>query len=264
MDVGGAVGGGPAQHVVHDLDDGRIGGLGAELLDVHQLLDGGRGAHGEPEILAQRLVDALGRHHAAVRLVDGLLDGPAGADLEVHLEPGRPSQVIERNDIEWVGRGDDEPPPVALGGDDPVLARDFLGHELDDVEVEAQELLMSDRLLAELGAEVLEEDLLVEELHLDEDLAQAVAGLPLAAEGLGELLLGQDAVVDEHLSEGQPSPPLARLTHAVKAMQSSIAKSPGRRQLAVVGSPFAQRAATTSGPRARPRSGRAPKPSGGR
>ena len=100
-------------------------------------------------------------------------------------------------------------PAVALGGDDAVLARDLLGHQLDDVEVEALELLVGDRLLAELGAQVLEEDLLVEELHLDEDLPEAIAGPALAAEGLGELGFAQDAVVDEHLAEGHPSPALA-------------------------------------------------------
>ena len=69
---------------------------------------------------------------------------------------------------------------------------------------------MRDRLLAELGPQVLEEDLLVDELHLDEDMPQAVAGPALAAEGLGELGLAQDAVIDEHLAEGHPSPAVAR------------------------------------------------------
>ena len=164
----------------------------------------------EPEVLAQRLVDALGRDHAAVRLLDGLLDGPAGADLEVHLEPGGAAEIVEGHHVQGIGGGDDEPPAVALRGDDAVLARDLLGHELDDVEVEALQLLVGDRLLAELGAQVLEEDLLVEELHLDEDLPQAIAGPALAAEGLGELGLAQDAVIDEHLAEGHPSPALAR------------------------------------------------------
>ena len=210
VDVRGAVGGGPAQHVVHDLDDGGIGGLRPELLDVHQVVDGGHRAHREPEILAQGLVDALRRDHAAVRLVDGLLDGPSGADLEVHLEPGGAVQIVERHHVQGIGGGDDELSPMALRGDDAVLARDLLGHELYDVEVDALELLVGDRLLAELGAQILQQDLLVEELHLDEDMAQAIAGAALAGEGLVELCLAQDAVVDEHLAEGHPAPALAR------------------------------------------------------
>ena len=98
---------------------------------------GGHRPDGEPEVLAQRLVDALGRDHAAVGLLDGLLDGPAGADLEVHLEAGGAAEIVDGHHVQGIGGGHDELPAVALGGDDAVLARDLLGHELDDVEVEA-------------------------------------------------------------------------------------------------------------------------------
>ena len=60
-----------------------------------------------------------------------------GADLEVHLEPGGAAEIVEGHHVQGIGGGDDEPPAVALRGDDAVLARDLLGHELDDVEVEA-------------------------------------------------------------------------------------------------------------------------------
>ena len=63
------------------------------------------------------------------------------------------------------------------------------GTNLHDVEVEALQLLLRDRLLAELPTQVLEQHLLVEELHLDEDLAEPVPALALTAQGLGELLL---------------------------------------------------------------------------
>ena len=63
-----------------------------------------------PRSCAQRLVDALGRDHAAVRLLDGLLDGPAGADLEVHLEPGGAAEIVEGHHVQGIGGGDDELP----------------------------------------------------------------------------------------------------------------------------------------------------------
>src|SRR5262249_32695547 len=105
-----------------------------------------------------------------------------------------------------------------------------------------RQLLLVDGFLAELRAEVLQQHFLVEQLHLDEEVAEAVARLALAGEGLGELRFGQDAVVDQHLAERHPAPALAGWRHpavggqamavgATSVMQSSIAKSAAGRQL---------------------------------
>ena len=109
----------------------------------------------------------------------------ARADLEVHLQAGRAPEIIERDHVERVRGGDDELPAVALGRDDLVLASDLLGHQPDHIQVEALQLLLRDRLLAELPAQVLEQDLLVQELHLDEDLAEPVPGSCADGAGLG-------------------------------------------------------------------------------
>ena len=103
---------------------------------------------------------------------------------------------------------------MALGRDDAVLASDLLGHQLHHVEVQGLQFLLGDRLLAELPPEVLEQDLLVEELHLDEDLPEPVLGLALAGQRLSQLLLGQDAVVEQHLAQRDPAPALGRLAHS--------------------------------------------------
>jgi hypothetical protein len=93
---------------------------------------------------------------------------------------------------------------VALGCDDAVLASHLLRDHLHDPGVQALEIMLRDRLLPELAAQVSQQGLLVEDVHLDEDLpdpvpARALAGLP----GL-ELLRGQDAVMDQHLAQRDP------------------------------------------------------------
>jgi hypothetical protein len=214
VDVGGVVAGGAAEHVVDDLDHGRIVGLGPQLLDIHRLLGGGAEPDGEPEVLAKRLVDTFRRDHAAIGPVDRLLDRAAWADAEVDLQPGGAAEVVDGDHVERVGGGDDEATSVALGGDHPVLPRDLLGNELDHVQVEAGELLAGDRLLAELRAEVFEQHLLVDEVHLDEDLPEALPGLALALERRGHLLVGEDAVLHQHLAQRHPAPALGPLRHA--------------------------------------------------
>ena len=100
-----------------------------------------------------------------------------------------------------------------LAGDHAVLARHFLGNELHHVQVEGGELLPGDRLLAELGAEILEQDFLVDEAHLDEDLAEPFLALPLPLERGGHLLVGEDPVLDQHLPQRHPTPALGGDAH---------------------------------------------------
>src|SRR5262249_14943396 len=96
-----------------------------------------------------------------------------------------------------------------------VLPRDLLGHQLDHVGLEGGELLARDGVLAELRAQVLEQDVLVDELHVDEDLAQSLARLALSLERLVELLVRQDLVVDEHLSQRAPCPAVGSRAHSI-------------------------------------------------
>ena len=193
VDIRGAVEGGPAEHVVDHAHHGRIVGLALELADVDGALRLGRGgADGEAEVHLERVVEALAggrsRGGAAVRLLDGVLDGAGRADAEVDVEAGGAPQIVHGHDVQRIGGGHDQLPPRTLGRDDAVLASDLLRHELDHVGVERVEILARDRFLAELRAEVLEEDVLVDELHVDEDLPEALAGLALAIEGLVELV----------------------------------------------------------------------------
>ena len=137
----------------------------------------------------------------------------AGPDTEVDLQAGGATEIVDGHHVERVGGGDDEAAPVALGGDHAVLARHFLGNELHHVQVEGGELLPGDRLLAELGAEILEEDLLVDEAHLDEDLSEPLLALPLPLERGGDLLVGQDSVLDQHLAQRDPAPAFGGQAH---------------------------------------------------
>jgi hypothetical protein len=213
VDVGGGVAGGAAQHVVHDLDHRRVVGLGAELLDVHRFLGGGGESHREAQVLAERLVDALGGDHPAVGALDGLLDGAAGPMRKSMSSPVARRRSSMATTLSGIGGGHDEAAPVALRRDHAMLARDLLGNELHHLEVEGGQILAGDRLLAELSAEILEQDLLVDEAHLDEDLAQPVLALPLPLERGGHLLVGEDAVLDQHLAQRHPAPALGGDAH---------------------------------------------------
>jgi hypothetical protein len=122
--------------------------------------------------------------------------------------------ALAGHDVQRVGGGHDQLSSRSQRRDDAVLAGDLLRHELDHVGVEGVEILSRDRLLAELRAEVLEEYVLVDQLHVDEDLPEALAGLPLAVEGLVELVGGEQLFIDEHLAQGQPRPAVLRNAHS--------------------------------------------------
>jgi hypothetical protein len=249
VDVGGAVERGPAEHVVDDAHDRRVVGLALELPEVDGALGQlrGRRAHVEPEVDLERVVESLagdrGVRDLAVRLLDGLLDSARRADAEVDVEPGRPPEIVQRHDVQGIGGGHDQLPARTLGGDDPVLARDLLGHELDDFRVEPGQVLAGDRLLAELRAQVLQQHVLVDQLHVDEDLPQSLAGLALALEGLVELVGGQDLVVDQHLAQRRPRPAILGLGHS-PVLRPPISSSRARiiARSGLLAGPFARKA----------------------
>src|SRR5437879_5842953 len=171
----------------------------------------------EAEVDLESVVEALGGHDLgdlAVRLLDRLLDGAGRPDAEIDLEAGGAPEVVHGHDVQRVGSGDDEPPARALRRDHPVLPGHFFGHELDDVGVEGGQVLTGDGVFAKLRAEVLEQDVLVDQLHVDEDLTQPLSGLALPLEGLVELLGGQKLVVDEHLAQRAPRPAIGCRAHS--------------------------------------------------
>src|SRR6266700_3455303 len=194
VDIGGAVEGRAAQEVVDHAHHGRVVRLRLQLLDVDHALGRARdGTDVEAEVDLESVVEALGGHDLgdlAVRLLDRLLDGAGRPDAEIDLEAGGAPEVVHGHDVQRVGSGDDEPPARALRRDHPVLPGHFFGHELDDVGVEGGQVLTGDGVFAKLRAEVLEQDVLVDQLHVDEDLTQPLSGLALPLEGLVELLGG--------------------------------------------------------------------------
>ena len=109
VDVGGAVGGGAVQHVVDDLDDGRVGRLRPQLLEIDGLsITDTRWPTLRPRSCRRASSTPSRGDHPTVGLVDGLLDGLAGADLEVHVQAGRPPEVVEGDHVERIRGGDDE------------------------------------------------------------------------------------------------------------------------------------------------------------
>ena len=227
VDIGGAVEGRAAQEVVDHAHHGRVVGLCLQLLDVDHALGRARdGTDVEAEVDLESVVEALGGHDLgdlAVRLLDCFLDGAGRPDAEIYLEAGGAPEVVHGHDVQRVGSGDDEPPARALRRDHPVLPGHFFGHELDDVGVEGGQVLTGDGVFAKLRAEVLEQDVLVDQLHVDEDLTQPLPGLALPLEGLVELLGGQKLVVDEHLAQRAPRPAIGCRAHslALRAPSSS-------------------------------------------
>ncbi len=180
----------------------------------------------EAEIHLESILKSLGAGHFGdlpVGLLDRLLNRAGRPDPEIHLETGGAPEVVHGHDVQRIGGGDDEAPPRPLGSDHSVLSRHFFGDELDNFGVDLVQFLTRDGILSELRAEVLEQDVLVDQLHVDEDLTQPLPGLALPVEGLVELLGGQKLVVDEHLAQRAPRPAIGCRAHslALRAPSSS-------------------------------------------
>src|SRR5262249_30409801 len=129
------------------------------------------------------------------------------------LQPGGASKIVEGDHVERIRSRDDQLSAVSLGRDDPVFASDLFGNQLDDVEIDVFQLLLRDRLLPELPAQIFQQHLFIEDLHLDEDLSQTILGLSLTRQRFREPLLRQDAIVYQHLAQGEPGSSFVLLSH---------------------------------------------------
>ena len=150
------------------------------------------------------LQDPVDRELVAEHLVDGLVDlrlaGEERQDLHVHAEQG--ADLVERDHVEGVGHRHRGPVGRGVEGDaeDVVAPGDVLGDQLDRLGVD-DHLGEIDALLAELAAQHLADDRLGGEAETHQELAQVLAGLLLLGERDGDLVAGDDPLVDQDLAD---------------------------------------------------------------
>ena len=188
MHVGGAVSRRAREDVIDELHHGRVVGLRPQLFDVDGIFGRWRLGHeADAEVLSQDVVDVLADGGAIVP-VDRGLDVHLRRDLEVDLEARDAPDVVDGDNVQWVGGGDDDAAGRALHRDDDVLARNVLWNDFHDVDVELSEPALSHQRPIELPRQDLEHRLLGEEAEVDEHLAQTLPRPPLPVDAGSDLL----------------------------------------------------------------------------
>ena len=99
-----------------------------------------------------------------------------------------------------LGSSDVEPVVAETDRDGVLLARHVLGDQREGVGLDVLAAEVRDGHAEELRERV-DEAAVVEEAHLDEDLADLATGLALLGESLFELLLAHEAALDEQVAQ---------------------------------------------------------------
>ena len=183
------------ENQVDDLDDGRV------LVDVDPLLTffgvvqlPGRAVGLE---LPQRVGDLRGRR---VRVHDRLFDLGGGRDDHAHRRAHRVEQPREQVGAQRIRGGDVDAVAVAAHRNRSQLPCELFAQEIRELGVElgAGEV---DRLEAGLFGERAGELALGDEPELDEHVAESLAARALRGQCFAELILGEDAAPDEQRAE---------------------------------------------------------------
>jgi hypothetical protein len=220
VDVARPVAHGLGDHRLHELDDRRlrrvVGDVGADAVDVDRLVDRAvdrpvhrpvhrlvhrpvhRALH-PVDGLVHRLVDRVRRRRVR-HLVDDRLDpaaaGEAGADLLVEAEP----QDVQHLQVQRVVDRDAQPPVLHAERQDQVLLHQVVGDQRGRVGRQRPAVDL-DVLHVVLGGQGLVDVALAAQLQVDQGLADAeVLGLGVV-QGLLDLLLRDDAPLDQLFPE---------------------------------------------------------------
>ena len=164
-------------------------------------------------------LDQLGRATLeAVRGADGAGEHGGRADhCTDAAAAGREAHVVQGHDVGRVGAGDDEGPVVAPEWQDAVALGDRRGDERGDGVVDLQRTVL-EVLETQLVRQRPGDCLLGDEAQPDDGLPQPFAPSvrgELVLEGVGELALVEDALVEEQLAEPSPQG-LARVGRAAR------------------------------------------------
>ena len=155
--------------------------------------------------LPDRLLDDLLDGDAAgVILVDRGKDAALGGRDDVHHIPGDPLDLVDRQDVEDVRQGDRQFRRFEEDRDQLVAAREAFGDAfqrrgLDQVVVEL------DEVDAGLGGEDRGDLLLGDEAQVDQDLPDPLPGALLLAQGEVQLVGGDEPRLDQPLAEHLPA-----------------------------------------------------------
>ncbi len=132
--------------------------------------------------------------------VDGVAQRVLPGDDREDVAAGDELDILDRRDVVGVGYGDRQRPALPLEGKDGVLGGDVWGEELQDfrVDLEARQIdrrhpVLPGQHLADLG--------LLDKTQFYQGVTQAHPGVFLFQERLFQLLLGDQPLADEDLTE---------------------------------------------------------------
>jgi len=136
----------------------------------------------------------------AVVVVDRLPDGDLGGHHGLDVVAGHELDVVHGEDVRRVHHGDGQRRAGPVDRHDEVLLSDLRRHQLGHLLVDF-EVAEVDRGHAVLLGEELSDVVLVDESELDEIEAELAAVFLLMFEGRRELLLTDQARLEQHLAD---------------------------------------------------------------
>ena len=147
-----------------------------------------------------RIVDPALHARTRPDAVRGLEQLAGIGDDRHDLAVGDHLEVVEREDVGRVGDRDAQHTVLLLDRDRAVAAGDLLGDALGHDLVDRRRVEVHERHAEPLGQDLGRVDR-GDELELDQDLAEPATGAALDVERLGELLIGDHAVLDEEVAD---------------------------------------------------------------
>ncbi len=188
MDVGSALVDTAGDERVHQLDDGRFVDGGLDALDVGGFVDVSDGQLGQVcHVRSERS-----------QAPDGILDSGPGGHLRRDLVAADGPDVIDGEDVGRIGHGDHQLPiGIEADGHRVVASRQVVGNESGGRRVDLN-VAEVDVLEADLAGKDLDELSLVDQALIDEHPSQGEAALGLQRYGLIELVARQQTFLEQH------------------------------------------------------------------
>ena len=196
MDIGSALGNGPLDDGIDKADGGGFGsavvhGLGHLHGDDIRLIRTGLPLH---------LLNGPGSALVAIEGGNGLLHGPAGGDHGHHLLVRGGLDLLLGFEVQGVAHGHIQLVLLELHGDDAIFLCNGPGHEPGQLQGDGHGGQIH-KVHAKLHLQRLNELLLCNDAVIDEHVAQALSGLLLNGQGIVQLLRTDDACRDQQVTQ---------------------------------------------------------------